>query len=713
MMQLRARFEDKCGHPLAGGSVFAFEVGTSTPKDTFKDADGTIPNTHPIKLDYRGEADIFLLTGRYRFVVYSCTGVKIYDVDNVGEWLGPISADNVIDDGKTQHQVNIELKQLLAEEEQRATSAETSLNEKITHEESRAINAEQGLNGAILGVQTDLNSKIFDEKNRAIAAEQNLQIQITTGTGNIKYFSTEAELLAFVPTTTDPKQAYAFDTKKNYLWVLKSGSTTEYEWRNEGTSVLDLAKSYTNDKTKNISETPTAVLDERRDKNLNTYRYTTLDGKHFLIGLNGSVQDNFKALYDAAKNIPTFQKNSILAELRDSVGQVFSYYDISGNPYFLSDVYIAGKSLNSRINEANLQNRYQGILMEKFPSIKSLVPIALKSEDNLIKRMPAAIKTPTGLVYFYHKQIAGFDGDLTGSELWKAIITIDDNLNVNVVSRELFLAPDQPRGIVKHPMLGRTSDGRIILMYEKRLETSDNYTRYQCYSNDHGLTFTTPTLVTPSGTNPAGVSGYSALGTTGTITTAKNGRLIVPMYTTGGTCYCIYSDDDGVSWRFSGWVNTSQVSGYEPSISLDMDDNLIMDVRPKTATYRLKAKSYDNGETWKFFEGQQIPSATNQGVIFRDKEIGAMIQANDAMQSNSRTKYSLFISYDNAVTYPFVYMPFSETWYGGYSQIIKWKDGIYIISIEYADSFISVNNNENAGLLVLSLKEVLKNVSRN
>ncbi|HDU8426436.1 TPA: hypothetical protein RG034_001806 [Acinetobacter baumannii] len=82
MMQLRARFEDKCGHPLAGGSVFAFEAGTSNPKATYADAEGTIPNTHPIKLDYRGEADIFLLTGRYRFVVYSCSGVKIYDADN-------------------------------------------------------------------------------------------------------------------------------------------------------------------------------------------------------------------------------------------------------------------------------------------------------------------------------------------------------------------------------------------------------------------------------------------------------------------------------------------------------------------------------------------------------------------------------------------------------------------------------------------------------
>lgn len=254
MMQLRARFEDKCGHPLAGGSVFAFEVGTSTPKDTFKDANGTIPNTHPIKLDYRGEADIFLLTGRYRFVVYSCTGVKIYDVDNVGEWLGPISADNVIDDGKTQHQINFELSQKVEEEKTRATSAEDSLNSKVDVEKERALAAEDALGQAIVAAQADLNNKVIQEENRAQAAEQSLQVQITTGNAGIKYFSTEAELLAFVPTTTDPKQAYAFDTKKNYLWVLKSGSTTEYEWRDEGASVLSLAESYTDQKTKKLDD---------------------------------------------------------------------------------------------------------------------------------------------------------------------------------------------------------------------------------------------------------------------------------------------------------------------------------------------------------------------------------------------------------------------------------------------------------------------------
>ncbi|HAV5443988.1 TPA: hypothetical protein JI052_18155, partial [Acinetobacter baumannii] len=190
MMQLRARFEDKCGHPLAGGSVFAFEVGTSTPKDTFKDANGTIPNTHPIKLDYRGEADIFLLTGRYRFVVYSRSGTEIYDVDDVGEWLGNVLADNVIDGDKSQHQIN---------EEQKETNA--SLDEAITAEETRASEAEAALQ---ININTEatragaaeiaLDTKINTETARATAAEAALDTKINAnGVGNRAY-KTYAEM---------------------------------------------------------------------------------------------------------------------------------------------------------------------------------------------------------------------------------------------------------------------------------------------------------------------------------------------------------------------------------------------------------------------------------------------------------------------------------------------------------------------------------------
>lgn len=184
MMQLRPRFEDKCGHPLAGGNVFAFEAGTSNPKATYADAEGTIPNTHPIKLDYRGEADIFLLSGRYRFVVYSCTGVKIYDVDDVGEWLGVITADRVIDGDKTQHQINEEqkdkntsLEQEIASEVKRATGVEENLTLLVQQEKDRATAAEVSI--------TEL---IDAETIRATQAEQVLDNKINAnGIGNRAY----------------------------------------------------------------------------------------------------------------------------------------------------------------------------------------------------------------------------------------------------------------------------------------------------------------------------------------------------------------------------------------------------------------------------------------------------------------------------------------------------------------------------------------------
>lgn len=91
MMQLRPRFEDKCGRPLCGGKVWTYESGSLNPITTFKDINGTVPNTNPVILDYRGEADIFLLPGSYRFIVYSKDGVQIYDADgNINE--GTINA---------------------------------------------------------------------------------------------------------------------------------------------------------------------------------------------------------------------------------------------------------------------------------------------------------------------------------------------------------------------------------------------------------------------------------------------------------------------------------------------------------------------------------------------------------------------------------------------------------------------------------------------
>lgn len=360
-------------------------------------------------------------------------------------------------------------------------------------------------------------------------------------------------------------------------------------------------------------------------------------------------------------------------------------------------------------------------IAQSLPAIKRLVPVATQAEDGLIKRIPAAIKTRYGLLYFYHQQIAGYDGDLQGVELWRALVTIDDNLATKVVYRERYLAPDLPQGIIKHPMLGRTSDNRIILMYETRLNTSDAYTRFQRFSSDEGVTWTEPVPVKPIGTNPAVLS---ALGTSGTILVADQHRLIVPMYTYGGTYYVIYSDDNGMTWRYSNWLDPTAIQGYEPAISLGAAGELIMNIRPKIPGQRLFAKSTDNGVTWQpMTVTPSLPSATTQGslarVMLEDKTVAptppstlqaTLMVSHAADASEARTKFRLYLSQDNGQSYPVYYQPFADNWYGGYSQIIQWLDPIYLIMVEYSDQFTRVNTNENAGMLMLSSQEILSHL---
>lgn len=105
MPMIRARFSDDNGRPLSGGKIYTYEPNTTTPKTTYKDLAATTPNTNPILLDVAGEADIYF-DGKYRVIVESWRGEKLYDVDNIGA-LAQIGAQFILDaSGKTQQQVN-------------------------------------------------------------------------------------------------------------------------------------------------------------------------------------------------------------------------------------------------------------------------------------------------------------------------------------------------------------------------------------------------------------------------------------------------------------------------------------------------------------------------------------------------------------------------------------------------------------------------------
>lgn len=76
------------GLPLAGGKIFTYAAGTTTPATTYVDAAGVTANTNPIILNSLGQADIWLLsTASYKYVVKDANDVTLFTTDNIAVTL--------------------------------------------------------------------------------------------------------------------------------------------------------------------------------------------------------------------------------------------------------------------------------------------------------------------------------------------------------------------------------------------------------------------------------------------------------------------------------------------------------------------------------------------------------------------------------------------------------------------------------------------------
>lgn len=76
--------------PAAGGSLAFYEIGTTTPKNTWSDRDLTILNTNPVALDSSGRANVNIwLDGAY--------SVTLRDSNNVVIWTRDV--DSGVEDG--------------------------------------------------------------------------------------------------------------------------------------------------------------------------------------------------------------------------------------------------------------------------------------------------------------------------------------------------------------------------------------------------------------------------------------------------------------------------------------------------------------------------------------------------------------------------------------------------------------------------------------
>lgn len=90
----RFRAFDANGVPLAGGKLYTYAAGTSTPLAAYTDQALTVPSANPIILDANGEATIFIPDGTlYKVTLKNSADVQQWSVDGV-EMVAPAAPSN-------------------------------------------------------------------------------------------------------------------------------------------------------------------------------------------------------------------------------------------------------------------------------------------------------------------------------------------------------------------------------------------------------------------------------------------------------------------------------------------------------------------------------------------------------------------------------------------------------------------------------------------
>ena len=97
------QFFDNNGAPLAGGLIYSYAAGTTTPQETYTTSAGTVAHSNPIVLTSAGRVpggEIWLLPTSYKFILQTSAAVLIATYDNVTSGLVQAIA-NFTGDGAT------------------------------------------------------------------------------------------------------------------------------------------------------------------------------------------------------------------------------------------------------------------------------------------------------------------------------------------------------------------------------------------------------------------------------------------------------------------------------------------------------------------------------------------------------------------------------------------------------------------------------------
>jgi hypothetical protein len=90
------QFFSNTGQPLAGGQIYTYSAGTTSPLTTYTSISGNIANTNPIVLDANGRVpnEIWLSVGAaYKFALFDASNVQIGIYDNIS---GTPTGQNIV-----------------------------------------------------------------------------------------------------------------------------------------------------------------------------------------------------------------------------------------------------------------------------------------------------------------------------------------------------------------------------------------------------------------------------------------------------------------------------------------------------------------------------------------------------------------------------------------------------------------------------------------
>lgn len=82
---IKHKFFTADGLPLAGGKLYSYQAGTTTPLATYTDYGGSSANANPVVLDANGECDLWLGSQAYKFTMHNSADVLQWTVDNVNQ----------------------------------------------------------------------------------------------------------------------------------------------------------------------------------------------------------------------------------------------------------------------------------------------------------------------------------------------------------------------------------------------------------------------------------------------------------------------------------------------------------------------------------------------------------------------------------------------------------------------------------------------------